>query len=80
MSLIHIYWIDGKKRRIVCHHYRSPSQWLIAASLPKPKKKFRRHKLVAAGNVPWAPMTPAQFDARRRALLSQLQGAKNCAL
>lgn len=80
MSLLHIYWIGGKKRRIVCHHFRTSAQWLSAAALPKPKKKYRRHKLVAAGNSHFDRLTPAQFEARRQFMLNQLKGAKNCAL
>ena len=76
MSLIHIYWIHGSHRRIVVHHYRTTSAWLAAAALPKPKKKYRRHKLRTAGNLPWSQQTKAQFEARRQALLRQLSPRK----
>lgn len=80
MSLVHIYWIHGNHRRIVPHHFRTSAHWLAAAALPKPKKKYRRRNLLAVGNSPSAPLTPAQFEARRRLCLHQLKSAKNCAL
>jgi len=76
MSLVHTYWIHGTQRRIVCHHYRTTTQWLAAAALPKPRKKPRRHPLRHAGNLPWADQSAAQFEARRQALLRSLHPRK----
>lgn len=76
MSLLHIYWIHGKHRRIVVHHYRSSSQWLAAAALPKPKPKRRNYPVHRAGNLPWADLTKRQFDARREHLKRALLGRK----
>jgi hypothetical protein len=79
-GLVHIYWLDGKHRRIVCHHFRNYKDWLAAAAIHKPKRKPRRYRTRSAGNLPWAAQTPAQWEARRQLLLSQLKSAKNCAL
>lgn len=75
-GLLHIYWIHGQSRRIVCHHFRNTTQWLAAAALTKPKKKRRRYPLRTAGNLPWAQQTQAQFEARRQAQLRKLLGRK----
>jgi len=72
MSLIHIYWIHGTHRRIVCHHFKNSHAWLAAAALPKPKKHPRRYPLRTAGNLPWANQTQTQFEARRQQLIRQL--------
>jgi len=72
MSLVHIYYIHGIQRRIVCHHFKNSHAWLAAAALPKPKKKHRQYKLRTVGNLPWAEQTKVQFEARRQELLRQL--------
>jgi hypothetical protein len=76
MTLIHIYWHGGKHRRIVCHHFRTSTQWLAAASLQEPKKKYRHYKLIGAGNPSTTPLSPSQFEARRQAQLRQLRERK----
>jgi len=80
MSLIHIYWLGGKQRRIVCHHFANSHDWLAAAALPKPKHTPRKFRKKLPKAVPETALTPAQFEARRRQLHAQLQSAKNCAL
>lgn len=71
-ALIHIYWLHGKQRRIVIHHYRNSYAWLAAAALPKPKKKYRRYTARSTTPQAWSAMTPAQFSARREALIAKL--------
>jgi hypothetical protein len=76
MSLIHVYWIHGRQRRIVAHHYRNTTQWLAAAALPKPRKKARRYALPRGINLPWSPLTKPEFERRRQSLLRSLEGRK----
>jgi hypothetical protein len=77
MSLVHIYWINGKQRRIVAHHFKTSAQWLAAAALPKPKTKHRYKRLTTAGSVPSAHLSPTEFAARRQLLHAQLRERKN---